>query len=208
MSASLLAPAALLQPRGRTRQRVAGRECTPQRAACRRRVAACRPLSATLCIAVPPPPPRPARTQLAVNGAAAPRSSQLIASGAAAAPLPPPPPPSLTSTIVVSLPAWLALGCTFFLATFAGLCVVVVAQLLPTLREVAQSARSVKVACSGVVDACDEVEKLAVLMAQDIRCVSNKRLCAYVAGCLHAWLRTSPCLSDICICVQVCRGGH
>ena len=189
MSASLLAPAALLQPRGRTQQSAA-RQRAPQLAACRRRVAACRPLSTTLCTAAPPPPPRPARSQLALNGAAPPRSSQLIASVATAAPLPPPPPPSLSSTIVVSLPAWLALACTFFLATFAGLCVVVVAQLLPTLREVAQSARSVKVACNGVVDACDEVEKLAVLMAQDIRCVS-------ILACAYLTLPPAACVGLI-----------
>lgn len=52
---------------------------------------------------------------------------------------------------------------------------------MPTLREVAQSARSVKVACEGVVDACDEVEKLAVLMQQDIKCVVPA----------HIWLLTA-----------------
>ena len=182
MPARLLAPAALLRPwaLNRTRQQDAASR-SPQLAACRRRAAACRPLSATLCAAAPPPP-RPYRTQL-------------IASVAAAPPPRPPPPPSLSSTIVVSLPAWLALALTFFMATFAGLCVMVVSALLPTLREVAQSARSVKVACDGVVDACDEVEKLAVLMAADIKCTRRNRM--RISACK---LRPAR--------VQVGRRGH
>lgn len=94
-----------------------------------------------------------------------------MCSVAAAPPQPLPPPPSLASTVVVSLPAWLALALTFFMAAFAALCLVVVRQLLPALLAVERSANSVKVACSGVVDACDEVEKLAVLMATDLKCV-------------------------------------
>lgn len=90
---------------------------------------------------------------------------------AAAPPAPPQPPPSLGTTLVVSLPAWLALALTAFMATFAGLCVLVIQTMLPALRDVSASAKSVQVACSGVVDACDEVEKLAVLLATDIKCV-------------------------------------
>ena len=151
----LLASAALLPPRVRQARQPA------------LRLAACRPCAALHAV---PPPPRPPRAQPACSDVAR-RHSQLVCTVAAAPPAPPQPPPSLGSTIVVSLPAWLALALTAFMATFAGLCVLVIQTMLPALRDVSASAKSVQVACSGVVDACDEVEKLAVLLATDLKCV-------------------------------------
>jgi hypothetical protein len=153
----LLASAALLPPRVRHARRPL------------LRLAACRPCAALQAVP-PPPPPRPPRAQAACTDVAR-RQSQLVCTVAAVPPAPPQPPPSLGSTIVVSLPAWLALALTAFMATFAGLCVLVIKAMLPALRDVSASAKSVQVACSGVVDACDEVEKLAVLLATDIKCV-------------------------------------
>ena len=161
----LLAPAALLPPHGAAREL----QCKARRVASCRPVAAGR-LRAAAQHAVVPPPPRPPRAQQVSSDGVARPAGRLVCTVAAAQPLPAPPPPSLTSTIVISLPAWLALGVTFFMAAFAGLCVVVVRELLPALRNVSTSAKSVQVACDGVVDACDEVEKLAVLMAADIKC--------------------------------------
>ena len=45
----------------------------------------------------------------------------------------------------------------------------------------APACRQVRNACDGVVTACDEVEKLAVLMQNDIRCASCA--CACVSVC-------------------------
>ena len=71
------------------------------------------------------------------------------------------------------------------MAAFAGLCVLVIREMLPALREVKLSAQSVKLACTGVVDACDEVEKLAVLMAADIKCA-----CFVASACFAPALST------------------